>query len=296
MVWCDYTAAKYRQNLKLMYNNLSDAESIRWALLMGEYRFSEKRLSDNSWYNWNATGAVLQVGESGDASLYGTNALRYVGRMCNMYPADPLRALWVDEILDIIQDYKSCISTNGISHASVAQAEQRLDAAINRHKGSYTVGNEFTIADLYLASLQSWAENASGSWIGPRDDKNNPYDLTIAYLQKEQWCQSIRTFIINNEKVVSASQSRKVASNTVAGRTKEKHSYGGSQSTRSSRRNSRGSQRSAHRSHNKGMMYVEKGTAGAAGYQGETEWCDKSVCSQDEPQTMYSEYSKGRSY
>ncbi len=93
--------------------------------------------------------------------------LRYVGKITNMYPEDPIEGLRVDEVLDAILDIRAKISpTYSLPDAERIAARQKLaqnfirphleklDCRVRNSVSSsgFAVGNKMTIADIALAS------------------------------------------------------------------------------------------------------------------------------------------------
>jgi len=96
-----------------------------------------------------------------------SNAIsRYVGRMCDLYPDDPLQALYCDEVLDALEDLNHYIvQTFGLEGDELKQAREALmegrltvylkglDGLLARGGGKYFANQRLTIADLKMATM-----------------------------------------------------------------------------------------------------------------------------------------------
>jgi len=96
-----------------------------------------------------------------------SNAIcRYVGKMCNLYPEDPLQALYCDEVLDALEDLNHyVVQTFGLEGDELKQAREALmngrlsvflkglDGLLTRGGGKYFANQSLTIADLKMATM-----------------------------------------------------------------------------------------------------------------------------------------------
>lgn len=96
-----------------------------------------------------------------------SNAIsRYVGKMCNLYPDDPIQALYCDEVLDALEDLNHyVVQSFGLEGDELKQARKALmdgrltvflkglDGLLTRGGGKYFANQSLTIADLKLATM-----------------------------------------------------------------------------------------------------------------------------------------------
>ncbi|MBX2836937.1 MAG: glutathione S-transferase family protein [Gammaproteobacteria bacterium] len=96
-----------------------------------------------------------------------SNAIsRYVGKMCNLYPDDPLQALYCDEVLDALEDLNHyVVQTFGLEGDELKQAREvlmngrltvflkGLNGLLARGGGNYFADQCLTIADLKMATM-----------------------------------------------------------------------------------------------------------------------------------------------
>ncbi|MFT4726178.1 MAG: glutathione S-transferase [Granulosicoccus sp.] len=88
---------------------------------------------------------------------------RYVGKLCNLYPEDPMQALYCDEVLEALEDLNNyVVLTFGLKDEELINAclqlmEGRLTVFIKglsellkRGGGRYFATNQLTIADLKM--------------------------------------------------------------------------------------------------------------------------------------------------
>lgn len=93
-----------------------------------------------------------------------SNAMsRYVGKLCSLYPEDPMQALYCDEVLEALEDLNHyVVQTFGLKGEELKNArlqlmEGRLTVFINglcellkRGGGRYFAANQLTVADLKM--------------------------------------------------------------------------------------------------------------------------------------------------
>ena len=162
------------------------AESIRITLSAGNIPFTDTRLDFSTFGAAKKEGKypaglpILKVGD--DLEFTQSLAiLRYAAKIAhssssgavNLYPADPLLAMAVDEVLDITQDiYTRCpqspdnemkkkLREEYIEGKFKAYCQQLVDR-IQTSGGPFTTGSELTIGDLHLAYSLDGIE--SGTW------------------------------------------------------------------------------------------------------------------------------------
>lgn len=87
---------------------------------------------------------------------------RYVGKRANLYPEDPLEALFVDEIIDVTSDVISSAPQNPDNDVKKKLREEWAATKLAKFlaffnsklvAGNYLVGGKLTIADLFLYNV-----------------------------------------------------------------------------------------------------------------------------------------------
>ena len=129
-------------------------EDIRWSFP----EFGEKRES--------ARFHAIPFLEIDGENVTQSNALcRYIGKMCNLYPEDPMQALYCDEVIEAIEDLTHyLVQTFGLQGEELKTAREKfmntrltvylngLDELLTRGGGEYFANNRLTIADLKVAT------------------------------------------------------------------------------------------------------------------------------------------------
>jgi len=128
-------------------------EDIRWSYA----EFSEKR--------HGARFQAVPVLEMDGQAVTQSNAIsRYIGKMSDLYPQDPLQALYCDEVLDALEDLTHyLVQTFGLEGDALQEARENLvsgrmtifikglDELLTRGGGEYFAGNRLSIADLKMS-------------------------------------------------------------------------------------------------------------------------------------------------
>jgi glutathione S-transferase len=89
---------------------------------------------------------------------------RYAGKLSNIYPSDPLEALFVDEIVDTVADIISSIPQTSDQEAKKTLREAYangklkiffgfLSSKLASSSGPYVRGDKLTLADIYVYSI-----------------------------------------------------------------------------------------------------------------------------------------------
>lgn len=132
-----------------------DFEDVRWSFP----EFGEKRQT--------ARFHAVPFFEMNGEVVTQSNAIsRYVGKMANLYPEDPLQALYCDEVLDALEDLNHyVVQTFGLEGDALKQAREALlngrltvfltglDGLLTRGGGEYFANQSLTIADLKMATM-----------------------------------------------------------------------------------------------------------------------------------------------
>lgn len=170
----------------LMYFNIPGiAEPIRLALAIGNIDFEDKRVEFADWPEVKKTMPFGQMPlyMEGDVTLTQQTAiLRHVGRKVGLYPSCPLKAAYVDRALDSIKDMQLDLrfillpnilgviewSTEEKAKLCKALADdvlpnhlRYLEKLLDNHPGAYFMGDELSIADLYLTTMLGWLSDGS---------------------------------------------------------------------------------------------------------------------------------------
>ena len=96
--------------LKLTYFNIEGAaEKVRLALKLGGLSFEDERIEMASWQQLKPSTPygqlpLLSIDDQPPVTQsYGM--LRYIGRLTNLYPEDPEKALKIDEVCGLQEDF-----------------------------------------------------------------------------------------------------------------------------------------------------------------------------------------------
>lgn len=178
-------------NITITYFDLAGrAEPARLALHIAGIPFVDERLKRDEWPSYKAKAPFGQCPMmTVDGEIYAqSNAItRYAGRLANLYPSDPIKALPVDMVLDKITDIAETLSPTFCE----TDAEKRLalrkklasdvlpphfaqlDKYICKKSPNYAVGDSMTIADLAIFNFVNWFK--SGMLDGIPADLVSPY-------------------------------------------------------------------------------------------------------------------------
>lgn len=125
-------------------------EDVRWSFPeFGQHRHTQR---------FNAVPTLSIDGEQFTQS----NAIsRYIGKQCNLYPEEPLQAMYCDEVLEALEDISHyVVQTFGLEGEELKNARQALvdgrltvflkglDELLTRGGGEYFAGGKLTVADL----------------------------------------------------------------------------------------------------------------------------------------------------
>ncbi|PKN56596.1 MAG: glutathione S-transferase [Deltaproteobacteria bacterium HGW-Deltaproteobacteria-14] len=96
-------------NLQLSYFDIHGGrgEPIRLALAIGGVPFEDHRVKPADWPAYKPStpfGAMPVLTVDGRAVSQSNSILRFVGKLSDLYPSDPLQALLCDEIMDAAED------------------------------------------------------------------------------------------------------------------------------------------------------------------------------------------------
>jgi len=164
--------------LKLVYFNIPfwRAETSRLALHLGGVPFDDVRPNREEFRQLKASGTLpygqLPVLHVGDTILAQSTAIaRYCGQLSGHYPAEPLHAACVDELLATANQISGLISPSMRAKDAASKLEMRTQLAtetlpqwfafltqrLENNEGSpYFVGDQLTVADLAIWRLLDW--------------------------------------------------------------------------------------------------------------------------------------------
>ena len=151
---------------KLTYFDIDGAraEPIRIAFHAAGIPFEDNRISFTE-FGEQRTGirfTAVPVMEIDGTQVTQSNALsRYVGKLADLYPADPLQALYCDEAMGAMEDLiHYIVQTFGLEGEALIAARKKLvegrmtvilkglEELLIRGGGEYFADNQLTIADL----------------------------------------------------------------------------------------------------------------------------------------------------
>jgi glutathione S-transferase len=104
------------KKIKLTYFNIEGvAEKIRLALKIGGISFEDERVDFAAWQGGMKAKTpfgqlpLLSLDDSAPIAQSGA-MLRYVGRLCGLYPSNPTQALHIDEVVGLQEDLAKSLS------------------------------------------------------------------------------------------------------------------------------------------------------------------------------------------
>jgi len=158
-------------NYKVFYFDIDGgrAAPIRIALHAAGLAFEDVRWSFPEFGEKRQTApfqAVPFIELNGELVSQSNAISRYVGKMGNLYPDDPLQALYCDEVLEALEDLNHyVVQTFGLEGDELKQAREALmkgrllvfikglDKLLARGGGNYFANQRLTIADLKMATM-----------------------------------------------------------------------------------------------------------------------------------------------
>lgn len=162
--------------LKLVYFDIGGrAEAIRLALHSAGIEFEDERIGKEELMKRKpdlpfGQLPIMHIGEQVVGSQSGA-LLRYVGRLSQTYPLDPIAALKVDEVICGLEDAQtSLIGTFSLEgDAKIAAREelikgkmlnqmQAVEVRVGKHSraAGFCVGDSLTIADVTVYTFLTW--------------------------------------------------------------------------------------------------------------------------------------------
>ncbi len=177
------------------------AEPVRIALHAAGIDFEDHRISfaEFSRIRNDLRFTCVPILEIDGAQVTQSNAmLQYAGRLAGLYPADPLQALYCDEILGACEDVTGYIArTIGLQGDALREAREDLvsgrltimldglEALLLRGGGTYFADDRLTIADLKAAETSRWLSSGALEHI-PADVVDTVAPSLAAHLARVQ--------------------------------------------------------------------------------------------------------------
>ncbi|TFH24220.1 MAG: glutathione S-transferase [Myxococcales bacterium] len=169
--------------LKLSYFDFNGGrgEAIRLAMALGEIAFEDHRIPTASWpsvKDQTPFHAVPVLEVDGEAITQSNAIIRFVGKLANLYPDNPLQAARCDEVMDAVEDIVSrVVATFGIEDEAAKRAAREALA-----EGPLR---------LYLVKLQDMLVARGGKYFA--DDR-----VTVADLKVYVWTRSLRSGVLDH--------------------------------------------------------------------------------------------------
>lgn len=160
--------------LKLTYFDFDGGrgEAIRLALTLAQVPFEDDRLGREGFAAVREQlpyGALPVLYVDGKPLAQSNAIARYVGKLTDLYPADPWDAALCDEVLDTVEEVTTLIGVT-MPLAEDLKKERRqylvsnvlpsllkgLQARLTQSDGEYFSGGRMSVADLKVSDLVGW--------------------------------------------------------------------------------------------------------------------------------------------
>ncbi|KAJ3273292.1 hypothetical protein HDV01_004650 [Terramyces sp. JEL0728] len=167
----DYKAKMTAPKIKLTYFDLRGrGENIRVALSLANIPFEDERLTKEEFAERKSTFPFHQLPcltVDGQVYCQSVSILRYIGKIGNLYPEDPLLALKVDAIVDFTEDIRNVAAPSfketddakrlAMREGYVQNEFPKMFGALESYVESdqFCVGNSTTVADIAVSYLVS---------------------------------------------------------------------------------------------------------------------------------------------
>ena len=163
--------------LKLHYFDFHGGrgEATRLAMALGGIPFEDHRIPLSDWQSARFSmplQAVPVLEVDGEAITQSNSMNRFIGRLVDLYPEDPLDALRCDEVMGIVEDalHKTVVTF------FIEDEDEKKAAREQLAEGPLT---------LYLSRLQEILASRGDYFVGDR--------LTVADLKVFVWTRSLRS-------------------------------------------------------------------------------------------------------
>jgi glutathione S-transferase len=164
--------------MKLSYFDFRGrGEPLRLALSIGGIEFEDDRIQVSDWEHCREKtpfGALPVLEVDGETLAQSNAILRYIGRLTNLYPADPWQAALCDEALEVVEEMVMKIlasrylpedqkraARKALVEGPIPVFLNRLEQRLESRGGRYFAGDRLSIADLkvseFTRSLRSGA-------------------------------------------------------------------------------------------------------------------------------------------
>jgi glutathione S-transferase len=159
-------------NLKLTYFDISGgrAEPARLAFTIGGIEFEDIRVPFSEWANVRESSPFhacpfLEV----DGRVVGesTAIMRFAGKLANLYPEDPVQALYCDELLEAVEDMwvklgptmhiqdpdELKLARKELAEGPYTRFLQQFEERLKANGGKFFADNRLTVADLQVLTV-----------------------------------------------------------------------------------------------------------------------------------------------
>jgi len=153
------------------------AEPIRIAMHAAGLSFEDQRWSFSEFGEKRQSirfHAIPTIQIDGKTITQSNAISRYIGKMCGLYPADALQALYCDEVLGALEDLNHyVVQTFGLSGDELKKAREKLvsgrlpvfirglDELLQRGGGRYFAGQSLSIADLKMVQRMKMIQSGN---------------------------------------------------------------------------------------------------------------------------------------
>eukprot|EP00397_Hematodinium_sp_SG-2012_P029925 GEMP01031654.1.p1 GENE.GEMP01031654.1~~GEMP01031654.1.p1 ORF type:complete len:234 (+),score=47.59 GEMP01031654.1:100-801(+) len=163
---------------KLVYKHAGIAQSVRMACHIGDVPYEDACVDAETWAKLRNPSGPVMVCE-GRRVRHHQTILRFVGKLANMYPANPIDSLLVDDLLDKMREMRIKLASQKVE-GDVAERQRRvfdsgvlhdflaeLEYRVTTNGTGYFCGDKLSIADLELCTLANWITRGTLEGIPP---------------------------------------------------------------------------------------------------------------------------------
>ena len=142
-------------------------------IVYSDVRFTFSEFQEKKKQGLYPTGLPILKLPSGKEITQSVAILRYVGKRCGLYPPDPETALLCDSIIDTVQDCMAKCPQDSDAGKKKAAREEYASTKMKAFctniestmEGTWTAGEDFSIADLYLFFLTDMVLTGSFDYV-----------------------------------------------------------------------------------------------------------------------------------
>lgn len=154
----------------------------RLALVIADIPFEDERFSIKEWperkpHTPYGSAPTIFVDRQQFAQSHAM--LRYCGKLAGLYPADPLAALRVDEVIDVLNDVAAAVTNVNLTDPDELRRSREkfvkedvpryfggLEERIKSFGGElWAVGDELSIADLAIHGILGYMKNRDIKYV-----------------------------------------------------------------------------------------------------------------------------------